>query len=156
MKSGGGGVAMEVIIFAVGQQEYAVPITAVMEVQAWTQPTPVPDAPPIVEGVIDLRGEVIPVVDLGRRFGIARRKADADSCIMVMDIEGRHAGWIVDEVKEVYTAEEGDFSPTSPLLLRMRGTADDPMVAGVLRAGEGRLVVVLEAAAILRSVLEVG
>lgn len=147
---------MEVVIFAVGQQEYAVPITVVMEVQAWTKPMPVPEAPPIVEGVIDLRGEVIPVVDLGRRFGIGRRKADADACIMVMEIEGRHAGWIVDEVKEVYTPEEGAFSPTSPLLARTQGAASDPVVAGVLRAGEGRLVVVLDAAAILRSALQVG
>lgn len=148
------GVAdQKMVVFAVGQQEYAVPIAVVKEVQAWTMPTRVPEAPPIVEGVIDLRGEIIPVVDLGRRFQIARKKADADARIMVMEFDGRHAGWIVDEVVEVHTPAPGAIAPPSPLLLNMAAVANDRVVSGILKIGENRLVVVLDASRVLEAAL---
>lgn len=143
----------KMVVFAVGSQEYAVPITVVKEVQAWTPPTPVPEAPPIVEGVIDLRGEIIPVVDLGRRFRTARRKQGADARIMVMEFDGRHAGWIVDEVVEVHTPAPGTLAPPSPLLLNMASVASDPVVSGILKIGGNRLVVVLDASRVLEAAL---
>lgn len=148
------GVAdQKMVVFAVGQQEYAVPIAVVKEVQAWTMPTRVPEAPPIVEGVIDLRGEIIPVVDLGRRFQIARKKADLDARIMVMEFDGRHAGWIVDEVVEVHTPAPGAIAPPSPLLMNMAAVANDRVVSGILKIGENRLVVVLDASRVLEAAL---
>lgn len=143
----------KMVVFAVGQQEYAVPITVVKEVQAWTMPTPVPEAAPIVEGVIDLRGEIVPVIDLGRRFKIARRKPDADARIMVMELNGRHAGWIVDEVVEVHSPAPGAVAPPSPLLMNMAAVAGDPVVTGILRIGDNRLVVVLDASRVLEAAL---
>lgn len=143
----------KMVVFTVGSQEYAVPITVVKEVQAWTKPTPVPEAPPMVEGVIDLRGEIIPVVDLGSRFRTERRKPDADARIMVMELEGRHAGWIVDEVVEVHTPAPGAIAPPSPLLSSMSSVVSDPVVVGILKIGENRLVVVLDAFRILETAL---
>lgn len=143
----------KMVIFAVGRQEYAVPITVVKEVQAWTMPTPVPEAPPIVEGVIDLRGEIIPVVDLGRRFRTERRNQDADARIMVMELNGRHAGWIVDEVVEVHTPAPGTLAPPSPILTNMAAVASDPVVSGILKIGTNRLVVVLDASRVLEAAL---
>jgi purine-binding chemotaxis protein CheW len=150
----GGIVAdQKLVVFAVGHQEYAVPITVVKEVQAWTMPTPVPEAPPIVEGVIDLRGEIVPVIDLARRFRTARRKQDQDARIMVMDLGGRHAGWIVDEVVEVHAPAPGAVAPPSPLLMTMTAVASDPVVTGILRMGDNRLVVVLDASRVLEDAL---
>ncbi|MFZ5827196.1 MAG: chemotaxis protein CheW [Bacillota bacterium] len=143
----------QMVVFAVGRQEYAVPITVVKEVQAWTMPTPVPEAPPIVEGVIDLRGEIIPVVDLGRRFRTERRNQGEDARIMVMELQGRHAGWIVDEVVEVHTPAPGAVSPPSPLLMNMAAVASDPVVSGILKIGDNRLVVVLDAPRVLEAAL---
>lgn len=150
-KSGSGDQKM--VIFAVGRQQYAVPITAVKEVQPWTMPTPVPEAPPIVEGVIDLRGEIIPVVDLGRRFRTERLKEGPDSRIMVLEVGDRHAGWIVDEVVEVHTPASGSLAPPSPLLMNMAAVANDPVVSGILNMGGNRLVVVLDAARVLEAAL---
>ncbi|MFZ5813765.1 MAG: chemotaxis protein CheW [Bacillota bacterium] len=149
------GVAdQKMVVFAVGHQEYAVPITVVKEVQAWTMPTPVPEAPPIVEGVIDLRGEIIPVVDLGRRFRTTRRNQGADARIMVMEFEGRHAGWIVDEVVEVHTPAPGAIAPPSPILMNMASVTNDPVVSGILKIGSNRLVVVLDAMRVLEAALQ--
>lgn len=153
MEKAGTVMDQKMVVFAVGQQEYAVPIAVVKEVQAWTMPTPVPEAPPIVEGVIDLRGEIIPVVDLGRRFRIARRKQDADARIMVMEFGGRHAGWIVDEVVEVHTPGSGAISAPSPLLTNVATVSNDQVVTGILKIGDNRLVVVLDASRVLEAAL---
>lgn len=136
-------VDQKLVVFRVGRQEYAVPITTVREVVAWTQPTPVPEAPPIVEGVVDLRGEIFPVVDLGRRFQITRLKQGIDARIMVMELDGRHVGLIVDDVVEVHSPAPGAVTPPSPLLKDLTHMAADPVVAGILKVGENRLVVLL-------------
>lgn len=136
----------KVVIFSVGREEYAVPISAVKEVVPWTKPTPVPEAPPMVEGVVDLRGDIFPVIDLGKRFGSGRTHEPADSRIMVIDVEGRQVGFVVDEVTEVHTYTADQVKPPSPLL--RRGHAD-PMVSGILKVGENRLVVLVEVAKIL-------
>jgi len=136
----------KVVIFSVGREEYAVAIQYVKEVVTWTQPIPVPDAPPMVEGVVDLRGDVIAVVDLGRRFGMGRAKEASQSRIMVIEINGRQAGFVVDDVTEVFTAPPGSVTLPSPLLRKRHG---DPVVAGILKAGGNRLVVVVDAAKIL-------
>lgn len=143
----------KLVVFTVGKQEYAVPITVVREILAWMPPTPVPEAPPIVEGVVELRGEILPVVDLGKRFGRPRVRPDAEARIMIMDLEGRHAGWIVDEVIEVHTASAGAISPPSPLLANLAGSVQDGVVSGILKIAENRLVVVLDAFRILEVAL---
>lgn len=136
----------KVVIFTVGREEYAVPIRVVKEVGPWTKPTPVPEAPAIVEGVIDLRGDVIPVIDLGRRFGTGRAKPDTDCRIMVMEVDGRQAGFVVDDVTEVLAADQGKVTPPSPLI---RQNEKDPVVSGILKVGENRLVVLVDPTNIL-------
>jgi purine-binding chemotaxis protein CheW len=144
----------KLVVFAVGKQEYAVPISVVREILAWMAPTPVPEAPPIVEGVVELRGEILPVVDLGKRFGRPRLKPDADARIMIMDLNGRNAGWIVDDVVEVHTASVGAIAPPSPLLANLAGSVQDGVVSGILKIAENRLVVVLDAFRILEVALQ--
>lgn len=136
----------KVVIFKVGLEEYAVPIQVVKEVGPWIRPTPVPEAPPIVDGVINLRGDVIPVVDLGRRFSVKRSKADVDARIIVMEVQGRQAGFVVDEVTEVHPMDEERVAPPSPLI---RQQESDPMVTGILKIGEERLVVMVDPSKIL-------
>ena len=134
------------VIFSVGQEEYAVPISSVKEVVPWTKPRPVPEAQSIVEGVVDLRGDIFPVIDLGKRFGTGRSREPADSRIMVIDVEGRQVGFVVDEVTEVCTYTSDQVKPPSPLLRRGHS---DPMVSGILKVGENRLVVLVEVAKVL-------
>ncbi|MDF2631394.1 MAG: cheW2 [Symbiobacteriaceae bacterium] len=137
----------KVVVFRVGKEEYAVSISAVQEVGPWAQPTPVPEAPPMVEGVIDLRGDIIPVIDLGRLFKTARLKELADSKTIVMEVEGQRAGFVVDEVTEVQTVLPGTVAPPSPVL--RTGTQSGSMVSGILKMGENRLVVLVDPRRIL-------
>lgn len=141
-----GTVEDKVVIFVVGHEEYAVMISAVKEVISWSKPVPIPEAPPIVEGVIDLRGDVIPVVDLAKRFGTIRLKEDVDTRIMIMDVVGRQVGFVVDDVTEVHTVTLGTLVPPSPLL---RHKHSDPLVSGILKVGQNRLVAMVDANRIL-------
>lgn len=136
----------KVVIFTVGRQEYAVPITVVKEVVPWTKPTQVPEAPPIVEGVIDLRGDIVPIIDLGKRFGTSRSRAAEESKIIVMEVNGRQAGVVVDEVTEVYGVQPASVTPPSPWL---KNSLKDEIVCGILKVQEGRLVVMVEVSNIL-------
>jgi purine-binding chemotaxis protein CheW len=138
----------KVVVFRVGREEYAVSIAAVKEVIPWIQPTPVPDAPAVVEGVVDLRGDVIPIIDMARLFRSARQHDDAGSRIIVMEVGGQQAGFVVDSVTEVHTVVPGTVAPPSPVLRMTRGDAG-AVVSGILKMGENRLVVLVDPVRIL-------
>jgi purine-binding chemotaxis protein CheW len=140
----------KVVIFRVGREEYAVPIAAVQEVGPWTQPTPVPEAPPIVEGVIDLRGAIIPIIDLGKLFRTERLKAPADAKILIMEVGGQQAGFVVDDVTEVQSVDMTKVAPPSPVLRTSRSPAGS-VVSGIINMGENRLVVLVDPVRILGS-----
>lgn len=141
----------KVVVFRVGREEYAVTIAAVRDVESWIQPTPVPEAPPVVEGVVNLRGEVIPVIDLGKLFKSARQKRDADSRIMVMEVGGHQAGFIVDDVTEVQTVMPEAVAPPSPVLLGSNAaSAESSIITGIVKLGD-RLVILVDADRILAS-----
>ncbi|MCG0238028.1 MAG: chemotaxis protein CheW [Firmicutes bacterium] len=131
-------LAEQVVVFRVGEGFYAVPIGQVREVVAWTRPMPLPGSPPHVEGVLSLRGEVIPVVDLSRRFGRTRSVPDAQSRILVVEIAGQVAGVVVDAVTEVLTLADGALQPVAPAFRN----PDDPLVVGVFHRGDDLVVLV--------------
>jgi purine-binding chemotaxis protein CheW len=87
--------------FEVGGRVYALDVTYIREVVRWQPVTPLPKAPALIEGIIDLRGAVVPVVDLGRALGGDSVKADSRSRIAVAEIEGLVLGLAVDAVIEV-------------------------------------------------------
>jgi purine-binding chemotaxis protein CheW len=148
-----GAAETKIVVFRVGQQEYAVSIGAVKEVGPWTQPVPIPEAPPLVEGVINLRGDIIPVIDLGRLFHTARLKAPEDSRTIVMEVDGQQAGFVVDDVTEVHTVADGDITPPSPVLhVPDAARAGGNLVSGIIKMGANRLVVLVDARRIMTHV----
>ncbi|NOX88660.1 MAG: purine-binding chemotaxis protein CheW [Calditrichaeota bacterium] len=89
------------LCFQLGKEEYAVEIRYVMEIIGMQRITPLPDLPHFVKGVINLRGKVIPVVDVRLRFGFQERAYDERTCIVVANIQETNVGLIVDSVNEV-------------------------------------------------------
>ncbi len=90
----------QLVTFRLGDEEYGVDILKVHEIDRMMDITEVPNAPPSIEGVINLRGKVIPVINLRRKFNLPEREADSRTKIVVVDI-GTSAGMIVDSVSEV-------------------------------------------------------
>jgi len=90
----------QLVVFKVADEEFGVDILKVHEINRMMDITTVPNAPACIEGVVNLRGKVIPVINLRRRFDLPQREFDAHTKIVVVDI-GRSAGIIVDSVREV-------------------------------------------------------
>ena len=105
-------VGQELISFRIGEQEFCVDIMAVREIRGWTQATPLPQAPSYVRGVINLRGAVLPIVDLAARLGLGATEPSVRNVIIVVRIGTRLVGLLVDAVSEVLTATADMIQPT--------------------------------------------
>lgn len=92
---------LQLVSFNIGDEEFGVDILGVQEINRMTEVTRVPNAPSYVEGVINLRGKVIPVIDLRKRLMMNARGHDQDTRIIVVEIENKVIGFVVDKVNEV-------------------------------------------------------
>lgn len=92
---------LQLVTFEVAGEEFAVDILRVQEINRMLPMTRVPQSPPEVEGVINLRGKIIPVVDLRKRFGMEPTERGDASRIIVVEVHGRTLGFVVDKVNEV-------------------------------------------------------
>ena len=97
---------IQLVTFKLGPEEFGVDILKVQEIIRMMPITKVPNAPQFVEGVINLRGKVIPVIDMRKRFGMAGCRRDNNTRIMVMDLQGQVVGFVVDAVSEVLRIPE--------------------------------------------------
>jgi len=92
---------LQLVSFNVGSEEFGVDILKVHEINRMTEITRVPKAPEFVEGVINLRGKIIPIIDLRKRFGMEQKDKDKNTRIVVVEINEQTIGFVVDSVSEV-------------------------------------------------------
>jgi len=119
----------ELLAFEVGETAYAVPIERVREILRMRPITPVPRVPELVRGVISIRGEVVEVIDLRRRFGLSPIEADRRTRIIVIHgFDGRVTGCMVDRVREVMRVPEDQIRPAAE--------ADADTVSGLCKRGD--------------------
>lgn len=93
-------------------EEYGIDVIKVREIIGLTDITPIPQTPAYVKGVINLRGKVIPVIDLRLRFGIPEDKYNEETCIIVVEVNNLLMGVIIDTVLEVLDIKSGEIEPT--------------------------------------------
>jgi len=99
----------ELIAFRVGAQEFCINIMTVREIRGWTVATVLPRAPRFVRGVINLRGAVLPIVDLAIRLGLPSAEPTARNVIIVAQVNSQQIGLLVDEVSDILTTSEKDI-----------------------------------------------
>jgi purine-binding chemotaxis protein CheW len=99
------------LLFNLGKEEYGIDITRISAIEELPQITAIPDMPNFVKGVINLRGKVIPAVDLRLRFGIEQRDYDDRTCIVIVSVNESTIGLIVDIVSEVHEIGKNDIGP---------------------------------------------
>ncbi|MEO0398811.1 MAG: chemotaxis protein CheW [Pseudomonadota bacterium] len=104
--------ARELVAFRVADQEYCVDIMSVREIRGWTPATPLPHSAEFVRGVINLRGSVLPIVDLARRFGLEPTEPTARHVIIVAQINDQLVGLLVDAVSDILTILGERLQPT--------------------------------------------
>ena len=92
---------LQLVSFNIGQEEFGVDILKVQEINRMITVTHVPNSPFYVDGVINLRGKVIPIIDLRTRLGLPKKEHDKDTRIIVVELDGKTVGFVVDSVSEV-------------------------------------------------------
>ena len=105
---------MQVVSFRLAHEEYAIEITRVQEIILMGEITKLPQTPPYIEGLINLRSTVIPIVDLRARFDLPTSAATDDTRIMVINVSGKTVGIIVDAVSQVLRIAKDQISPPPP------------------------------------------
>jgi purine-binding chemotaxis protein CheW len=132
------------LTFWTDKQLFGVPISDVVQIIGNQKITPVPDFPRYAKGVINLRGDIIPVIDVRVRFGKDEAEYDEHTCIIVTKIEEKHFGFIVDSVDEVTNISDENISPAP----RMSKEATNKYLTGIGKI-EDKVVMLLDASKIL-------
>ena len=112
MTQAGAGARRELIAFRIADQEFCVDIMQVREIRGWTPATPLPRTPSYMKGVINLRGAVLPIVDLGARLGLTTSEPSARHVIMVVNVGGRTLGLLVEAVSDIINVSDDMVQPT--------------------------------------------
>jgi purine-binding chemotaxis protein CheW len=136
----------QIVIFELGTEHFGVDIARVESIIKMQPITQLPHVPEFVEGVTNLRGKVLPVIDLRKRFGLPSQEADKNSRIIVVNIDQTEVGMIVDQVSEVLTVPEGAVEPAPAIT----SSVDSAFITGIAKLDQ-RLVILLDLHRILTS-----
>jgi len=131
---------MQLVSFILDKEEYGVEVLKVREIIRMPSITRVPNTPHYVEGVINLRGKVIPIISLRKRFSLELTDNDSRTRIMVMDMTNELTGFIVDSVAEVIRIDATEIQPAPPVVA---GSVDQEYLSGVINRDD-RLLVLLD------------
>jgi purine-binding chemotaxis protein CheW len=134
----------QIVVFELGSEHFGVKISAVESIIKMQAITKMPHAPEFVEGVTNLRGKVLPVIELRKRFGLERREADRNSRIIVISEGGTEVGMIVDGVSEVLTVNEQAVEAAPAIT----ASVDSTFITGIAKIDQ-RLVILLDLGRVL-------
>ncbi|OPY64537.1 MAG: Chemotaxis protein CheW [Syntrophorhabdaceae bacterium PtaU1.Bin034] len=130
---------LQLVTFKLENEEFGVDILKVQEINKMIDITRIPNAPAFVEGVINLRGKIIPIVDLRKRLGFHGRTYDKSTRIIVVELDGMVLGFIVDSVSEVLRISESTVEPPPALVAGI----ESEYIEGVGKL-DNRLLILLE------------
>ncbi|GIV61228.1 MAG: chemotaxis protein CheW [Rhodothermaceae bacterium] len=130
---------LQLVSFVIENEEFGIDILNVQEIIRPVAITRVPNAPPFVEGVINLRGRIVPVVDLRKRFNLPPRPMDKNTRIVVVEMDGKVIGFMMDAVREVIRVSRDVIEPPPELTLGI----DTHYISGVAKLDD-RLLILLE------------
>ena len=131
---------LQLVTFRIGEEEFGVDILRVQEIIRIMEITRVPKSPDFVEGVINLRGKVIPIIDLRKRFGLEVKEHDKHTRIIVIEMNNMIVGFVVDAVSEVLRIPADTVEPPPPAVM---GGIDSEYINGVGKL-EDRLLILLD------------
>ncbi|HBH04925.1 MAG TPA: chemotaxis protein CheW [Candidatus Rokubacteria bacterium] len=133
------------LTFALGEEEYGVEILKVQEIKGYPVITPIPNTPPHVKGVMNLRGTIIPVVDLRMRLGMAEAQSTRCTVIVVVKVGSKTVGLVMDSVSDVLDIPKADIQATPDF----GAAVDTGFISGMAKAGD-RVIVLLDIDTVLR------
>jgi len=141
----------QLVAFKLSDEEYGVEITQVQEIVRMSEITRIPGMPDFIEGVMNLRGKIIPVIDLRKRFLLPGKAVDDKSRIVVVNVSGQIIGLIVDSVSEVINLSEGQITPIPSTIAAI----DAEYLDGVVNILEKRMVILLNLEKLLSDIAKI-
>lgn len=139
--SGAAGESNQFLTFTLQDEEYGIEILKVQEIKGFSKITPIPNAPHYVKGVMNLRGTVVPIIDLRTRFSMAEKECDQFTVIIVVNLGAKVVGLVVDTVSDVLDIPRAQVEPTPELT----GGVDTSCITGMGKVDE-KLVLLLDIA----------
>ncbi|WP_028455137.1 chemotaxis protein CheW [Chitinilyticum litopenaei] len=129
------GVNQELLVFTLGAEEYGIDILKVQEIRGYDAVTAIANAPSFIKGVINLRGNIVPIVDLRIKFQLGNVTYDQFTVVIILSLVGRTVGVVVDGVSDVVTLEQEQIRPAPEFgavldtsFMRGLGTLDERMI----------------------------
>lgn len=110
-KAGGEGTGAEFLAFRLGQEEYGVQILKVQELRSYENVTSIANAPNFIKGVINLRGSIVPIIDMRLKFNLGNPTYDQFTVVVILSVANHIIGMVVDSVSDVITLSPGDIKP---------------------------------------------
>jgi purine-binding chemotaxis protein CheW len=135
---------LQLVTFVIAGEEFGIDILKVQEIIRPVTITRVPNAPPFVEGVINLRGRIVPVIDARKRFGLPAREMQDASRIVVIELGGETVGFVMDAVREVIRVDAAVIEPAPELAVGV----DADYISGVAKLDD-RLLILLDVERVL-------
>ncbi|MSN25476.1 MAG: chemotaxis protein CheW [Geobacter sp.] len=132
---------IQLVSFMLADEEYGVEVLKVREIIRMPNITKMPNAPPHVEGIINLRGKVIPIISMRKRFGLSESDNNSHTRIIIMDVAGALTGFIVDAVSEVIRIQNSEIQPPPSMVLS--GGIGREFITGVFNHAE-RLLIIMD------------
>ncbi len=138
----------QLVVFGIGREEFGIDISRVREIVRLQNITAIPQSPDFVEGIVNLRGQIVPIVDLCRRFSIASVASGsvADESrrrIIVVNLDDQNVGVLVDGVSEILRIPDESVEPTPPIVAGGANSAASDFIRGVAKV-ESRLIIILD------------
>jgi purine-binding chemotaxis protein CheW len=131
---------VQLVTFLLGEEEYGIPISQIQEIDRLAKITKVPKAAEFIEGITNLRGEVIPVLDTRKRFGLEVKASDDRTRIIIVDLGGTKTGLVVDSVREVLNLAKKDIAPPPEAI---GSGIDQQFISGIGKVDAGKRMIVL-------------
>jgi len=126
----------EFLTFRLGVEEYGIEILKVQEIRSWEKPTTIANTPAFIKGVINLRGIIVPIVDLRQKFSLGEAKYDASTVVIILDVAKRVVGIVVDAVSDVLTLAAQQIRPAPEFSSKL----DTQFITGLGTVGDRMLI----------------
>ena len=136
----------EYLTFRLGAEEYGIDILRVQEIRSYEAPTRIANAPAFIKGVVNLRGVIVPIVDLRLKLGCTSAEYNSFTVVIVLNVKGRVVGAVVDSVSDVLELQ-GDAVKAAP---EMNSAVDVSFITGIGNVGE-RMLILMDIEALMSS-----
>ena len=140
------GASAEFLTFRLGAEEYGIDILRVQEIRSYEEPTRIANAPSFIKGVVNLRGVIVPVVDLRIKLNCEKVEYNGFTVVIVLNVHGRVVGAVVDSVSDVLALSQELIKPAP----EMNSTVDTSFITGIASVGE-RMLILMDIEALMSS-----